>query len=278
MVSSHSLIALIAVTLPLSAQGPSHQNAASSKSAFMTSSSLSSGGTASSTGFQLVCAIDGAAGLTGSANYQLAGHWTAQTVAKTLGVPWCVAATPLFGQLGGRSTHTLRGTEMHLGQSASCAVGGVAATVVARTRATATIKLGAMNTPGWHALRFANGGGSSTLSRGIGVKPMLDVPQPAWSAGGWGSNKIRYYGTSGEFTIWMLSLGEGPPIPLPGFGYSFRLNVASLLMLWSSPVPPSGIVDLPLPPMPVPPLLRFQVFTLKPPTYFAGSFTNVVKL
>ena len=215
-----------------------------------------------------------------STNFVLEGSWLAASNAKTLGTPWLTSVLPLQGLLGVQTSHQVHGTALHLGASTSCSVGGIAATVNTRRNDQLTITTAKPKVPGWQSVVVTNGGGTSTLNKGIAVLPMMDIEYPIDNAGSRPS-EIVYQGRQGDVVVWMLAAGKTPvPLPIPGYGYGFSLNFFTMIVLTTTPIgDPSGRAVLPLPAVAFKRPLNMQGFVFAPlAPYKPGAFTNVVDL
>ena len=215
-----------------------------------------------------------------SANFVLEGSWLAALNGKTLGHPWVTGVSPLFGLLGVQTQHRVHGTELHLGATTSCSVGGIPATVNSRARDQLVVTLGKPTVPGWQSVVVSNGGGTSTLPKGIGILPMLDIESPIDNAGSRPS-EIVYQGRQGDIVVWMLAAGKSPVVlPIPGYGYGFGLNFLTMIVLTTTPIgAPNGRAALPLPAVAFKRPLNMQGFVFAPLSpYKPGAFTNVVDL
>ena len=276
-ISVAALVAALGVQM-LPAQGPRSSNAASSNQFHLGTSAFSSGGAIDSSRYRVVAGFVPIAGRTSSSRYVVDAQWGAATAAPSSPIPWASAATPLLTELGGRTAHVLSGTDLHLGATPSCVVGGVSATVQSRTNARATVRLGAQNVPGWQPIEYRTTAGTTYVPRGIGVFPMLDIPDP-FDPGGTGLPKaMECYSRPNDLAVWMFSNGKGAPFVLPGFRHHFELNFGSLVTVLSQVVGSSGKTRVPLPAIAFTRPLSFQVVNVEAPTYLVGSFTNVVEL
>ena len=215
-----------------------------------------------------------------STNFVLQGSWLALRNGTVLGRPWVSGVSPLRGLLGVQTAHRVHGTELHLGPTTSCSVGGIPATVNTRSRDQLTITTGKPKVPGWQDVVVTNGGGTSTLTKGIAVLPMMDIETPIDNAGSRPS-EIVYQGRQGDVVVWMLAAGKSPlPLPIPGYGYGFSLNFFTMIVLTTTPIgDPSGRAVLPLPAVAFRRPLNMQGFVFAPlAPYKPGAFTNVVDL
>lgn len=124
---------------------------------------------------------------------------------------------------------------------------------------------------------MTDGTSTTVLPRGIGVEPMLDVVAP-FDPRGASSNvrTILCHAQAGDFALVMLAAGPGTPVPIPGFGHHFELDLGSLLVLTNLVADASGTAKLSLPSIAYRQPLRFQALVLRAPSFDRGSFTNAL--
>ena len=150
----------------------------------------------------------------------------------------------------------------------------------ARSADELAITLGRQDVPGWQPVTVSRGTQSSTLPRGIGVEPMLDLELP-FARDGSRPNELVYHGETGDLVVWLLAGAKGPRLfGLPGYGHGFGLDLSTLVVLTSTPVgSPDGRLAFPLPAVRIKPALYVQGLVLAPAApYRPGAFTNVLLL
>jgi len=215
-----------------------------------------------------------------SAGFALLGGFNASIDAPTTGRPWLSGVVPLHGPLLGGTTHTVHGTELHLGAATNVTVGGAAAAVSSRARDHVTLTLPRQVAPGWKLVTATNEGGTAALVRGIGVLPLLDkahavaVGEPF---------RITYRGTQGDILYLAAAGARFPaPVPVPPYHHGLELHLGALLAL-VGPIPvsdPSGVFHLDLPGFVFARPLYVQMLGVPVgnPGYGPGCFTNVIEL
>ncbi len=263
-----------ALALPVSAQRDGG-GAASSQTFVMPSSETSSGGSSASTVYKLTASFG--AGVVAdsctSTTYKLVGGFTA-TLDTPLGLrPWLTSVLPLYAPFKGGIALRLAGTNLHLGANAGVKIGGQVATVGSRGRAFINVTVPAQKVPGWQPVEVSVGGQTSTLPKGLGILPLLDIERAAIPGIPF---SVTYRGTPGDAVVWLVSGGSlSHPIPLAGFGYHFALDLFTITAVMS----PTGKTDLFIPGVPWARPLAMQALGLSTNAGYApGCFTNVVKL
>jgi hypothetical protein len=154
----------------------------------------------------------------------------------------------------------------------------VAALAGARTDATLQTVLPRQPRPGYQPVTVQNANGSSTLPKGLGVLPLIDLPL-AHQANV--PIVLRYQGAPGDLFVLTLALGTlAVPLPLPPFHHGLQLDLFTLAVL--SPIAvsdPSGVLNLKLPAIAPAQPIWFQGLSItRDPGWFPGSFTNAVRL
>lgn len=221
-----------------------------------------------------------AAGSASSISFRLLGGFQASRGAGLYTQPWLSGARPEYTDLGSRTSHSIWGKVLLSGSSTTITVGTVAATVLARTNPVCDVALGGQTEPGWMPIVVRNGAGDVRLDRGIGVRPLLELSQPADPNGTRGGT-IRFRGTTGDVLVWLMAVQRAPfPLKLPGYGWHLQLDLSRLLVLSASVVTdPNGTLALPLPPVRFLRQPLFQALVLsRSSSYLPGSFTNTLGL
>jgi hypothetical protein len=269
----HSLCSLL-FALPLAAQ------AASGTTHFLVASESSAGGTTQSFVHRLTGTLSSGvpAARATSPGYVLLGGFPAAIETTATGTPWLTHVTPGHGPLLGGTAVTLHGTELNLGPVPQITIGGVAAVPGARTNATLQTVLPRQPRPGYQAVTVQNTSGSSTLSKGIGVLPLIEFPVAHQSNV---PLDLRYRGARGDQFVLALALGSNPfPLVLPPFHHGLQLDLFTLFVLPPITVTdPGGVLTIGLPAAAPAVPIWFQGFSFsQDPGWFPGSFTNVARL
>ena len=215
-----------------------------------------------------------------SSSFVLEATWLGSATTQPKAIPWVSGVDPCFSPIGTKTKHRIHGTQLHLGQATTVSLGGVAARVDARRIDRVDVTLGDMRIPGWQALMLRNGGGQTTLARGIGIKPMLDIETPFDHQGSYGS-EIVYHGTQGDLVVWMLSGAKSPVrIPLLGYHYGFELDFSTMFVLTATAVTKAnGRGSVALPPIKLPASIWAQGLVIAPAaSYSPGAFTNPIRM
>lgn len=264
---------LLALALPLAAQS------ASSPTFFLVAGEAGSGGSCQSFLHHLTgtSSAGAPAARAVSPSYVLLGGFPAAIEAPAVGTPWLCGVDPALAPLLGGTPLVLHGTELNLGPAPAITVGGQAAATGARTNATIQTVLPPQPQPGYQPVVVQGPFGSSTLPRGIGVLPLLDLPVAHQANVPFA---LRYIGAQGDFVVIGLASATSPfTLPFPPFHHGLQLDLSSLLVLPMQPVTsPDGILSLALPATPSASIF-FQAFVLtQNPGWSPGSFTNIVRL
>ena len=251
--------------------------AASSKTFFLPANEHGAGGQASSTRFRLSGSFDSGAiaQRAASRSFVLNGGFVASHDVRVSGRPWLTGVRPLYAPLKGGTTLTLYGTELHLGLTATLKIGAQVAAVTTRTRDQVQATLPLQPEPGWQAVELNAGGVTTTLPRGLGVLPMLDLDRPRRNGRPF---EVSYRGKTGDLVVWLVGAARGPKIVLPGYGHGFELNLAAFHVLTGTIVSdPSGVQRLALPGVNSGPLYFQSLVISRDAGYAPGSFTNTTR-
>jgi hypothetical protein len=213
-----------------------------------------------------------------STSFVLLGGFPAAVDAPATGQPWLAGVEPAFAPLLGGTALVLHGTELALGPTPAITVGGVVAPVGGRTNATIATVLPPQPQPGWQPVTVQGPFGSTTLPRGVGVLPLLDLPVAHQDDV---PVALRYVGAPGDIVVFGVAAGTGPvPLPIAPYHHGLLLDLATVFVLTAEfVVAPDGVFALQLPALaPTSPIL-FQCLALTlHPGYAPGAFTNVVAL
>lgn len=275
MRDNHRVLMLMSVlALPLAAQS------ASSASWFLVAGEVGPGGSCQSFLHSLTgTASAGApAAFAVSSSFVLLGGFPAAIGTPAAGSPWLSGVEPVFAPLLGGTALTLHGTGLNLGPTAAITVGGQTATMGARTNATVQTAVPPQPQPGYQPVVVQDPFGASTLPRGMGILPLLDLPVAHQSNVPF---RLRYFGAQGDLVVIGLAFGISPvTIPVPPFHHGLQLDLMSLFaMPLMSVASADGVLSLNLPAVvPSGPILFQAVSLTQDPGWFPGSFTNVVRL
>jgi hypothetical protein len=261
------------------ALGPSWLDAQESQY-FLVSGEHSSGGGATSASYRLESAGFGSGavpGTTASANYRLAGGFPASFAASGVDKPWLTGlrADPFVTRLGRGGRNDLVGIELDLGQ-VQVTVGRIDAIINDIRRTRVDIGIPPQPVPGWQPIELTNENGKSTVQRGVGVLPLLDLAEP------WGRNLpngLVYRGRTGDSILWILAERQFPnSFRLPGYHYALQLDPTNIFVFFNQVVTrPDGLAFMNFPAVPLSSSYYFQVFALSSGTgYQPGSFTNLL--
>jgi hypothetical protein len=213
-----------------------------------------------------------------SATYVITAGFPAVLDATVTGSPWMTAVRPFFVPQFGNPTVRLHGTEMFLGSTPTVTIGGQPAAVGGRTVDEILVTLPDQPVPGFQPVVVTNGLGSTILTEGVGVLPLLENREPMNTAT---PIEIRYQGTQNDLMILALGFGTTPtPLTLPGYGYSLQLEpsglITSTFYFVSSP---DGRLEIHGPAIPFVGLFHVQALVLTDnPGYAPGSWTNATVL
>lgn len=272
-----SVIVLLAP--PLCAQRDAGAHLAS-KNYQVLAGDLASGGSAASAKYRLHGSFG--SGIVAeraiSKGYVLMGGSAAADQNQTTGKPILVAVQKNRTDIDVQGKHDLLGIELALGAGTAVTVDGLAAKVLSTLRDRVSIQLPVLKRPGWVPVQVKNGGGSSTLSKGLAVRPFLDMPAPLRIGD---PSTVVYEGSPGDVTVWILSSGRLPtPVPFVPFHHGLALNPLSMVVLPPLIVSsPSGLLRFPIPGFKLKRPLYMQALGLwKKAGYTKGSFTNVLSL
>ncbi len=254
----------------------------SSTTYFMPSSERASGGKTASTTYRLEAALGAGVvpQLTTSTNFKLMGGFNAVSNTPIAGQVWLSACLPLYGPIIGGTGHTLHGHELHLGAATNITIGGQAATVASRTRDSVVLTLPLQSAPGWQPIVAANGGGTATLVRGIGILPMSDkFPQAIDNTQPF---RVTYRGQQGDIIYLAVASAKFPVvIPLGAYNHGLELNLGTFIGT-VGPLPvtdPSGEFHFDIPGINFPRPLYVQMLGMSATAPYApGSFTNTISL
>ncbi|MCB9891762.1 MAG: hypothetical protein H6832_07985 [Planctomycetes bacterium] len=252
---------------------------AASTNHVLTSSEQSAGGATSSTTYRLHGSLGAGvvAARTTSSTFVLRGGFVATLDASASGRPWLMAVEPRYAPLFGNTKVSLRGTELHLGSTASVKVGGLAATVGPRTRDAVEITVPKQAQPGWAAVEMTAAGTTTTLARGVGVLPMLDGARSGVRGA---PLDLEYRGTQGDLAIWFVALRRASTrLTLAPIHHALELDLASLIVVTTTTPDHTGRNAVRFPAAFGLPPLYFQALVLTNASGYApGSFTNVLEI
>ena len=261
----------------------------SSKNWFVSGSETSSGGNAASSTWRMNASLGSGAtaGAARSKNFGLTGGFTATLDAKTTGRPWLSATRPLFTLLDGGSKHSVHGTELDLGPSSTVKVNGVTATVTSRARDVVEFVAPAQKAPGWHTVTLGNSGGTASLSRAIGVLPLIEQATPYFEPGKAGNDYakiggvLRYRGQHRDSLVWLFSVNKMANFPVIPFRHGLEVSLFGIAfsIAVGGVNSPDGLSELPLPLVRLPGRIYVQAASISSkPGYAPGSFTNMLPI
>ncbi len=273
---------VLTLTLLLVVGGMASTQSTSSTNYFMPASERASGGHAASTTYRLEAALGAGVvpQLTTSTNFKLMGGFNACSDTPIAGQVWLSACLPLYGPITGGTGHTLHGHELNLGAATNITIGGQAATVASRTRDKVVLTLPLQSTPGWQPIVATNGGGTATLTRGIGILPMTDKFPPAID--NTRPFRVTYRGKQGDIFYMAVASAKFPvAVPLGAYNHGLELNLGALIGI-IGPLPvtdPSGEFHFDIPGINFPRPLYVQMLGMSVTApYSPGSFTNTISL
>ncbi len=273
-----SHLAPVAVALALVAAPAVAQGAASSDHVVVPVA-FADGGTSQSATYALEGAFGPApsAAVAFSSGYALAVGFAAALDVPIGPTPHLTGTAPPYATMRSGASLTVHGTGLIWGTSPQLTIGGVPAAIGSRTNAELTTALPIQPAPGWQPVTFTSGGATTTLARGVGVLPLLDM-EPAIGIGV--PSELVYRGRQGDIALWCLANGTIPPVPLLGLGYGLALEPTTLVVgALDFVADPSGEVRLPIPALISASTLYLQVASLSnDPGYSPGSFTNALRV
>jgi hypothetical protein len=251
---------------------------ASSATYFLAANDKAPGGAAQSATFVLAAGTGAPAGIAQSASFVLRAGFAAQLEVPVSGRPWLTGASPLFAKLRSAAPLTIHGTELHLGPLPVLTIAGQPAVILNRANGSITTNVPLLHAPGWQAIELQSSLGTTALTHGLGVLPLIELPVPAQSLVPF---KLRYRGAQSDLVVWCFALGPLPfVLPLPPFWHGFELDLASLVALPPLGVTsPDGVLELGLPAVQLSVPVWVQAFGFgSDPGYAPGAFTNRLKL
>ncbi|MCC6783069.1 MAG: hypothetical protein IT457_09515 [Planctomycetes bacterium] len=213
-----------------------------------------------------------------STGFVLLGGFPAAIEVPATGRPWLCGVRPAFAPLRGGASLVLHGTELDIGPTPVITIGGRPAPTGARTRATIQTTLPNSPPPGYQPVVVNNLLGTSTLPKGIGILPLLELSAAPRANVPFA---LRYVGATGDLVVFALAAAQGATaIPIPPLHHVLELDLVTLLALPSLTVSrPDGTLELVLPGTPLGGPLYFQAVTLsQDPGWSPGSFTNLVRI
>ncbi len=274
-----ALLLASSLVAPLTAQRDAGAHLAS-KSYQILAPDIASGGSTASAKYRLHGSFGSGivASRASSKGFVLMGGSAAADQNLTTGKPILVAIQANRTDIDVQGRHDLLGIELALGAGTVVTVDGLSAKVQSTLRDRVSILLPALKRPGWVAVQVKNGGGVSTLDKGLAVRPFLDMPTPLRIGD---PSIVVYEGSPGDVTVWILATGRLPTlIPIAPFRYGLGLNPISMVVL-----PPivvsasSGQLRFPIPGIALKRPLYLQTLSLwKKAGYTEGSFSNVLSL
>ena len=271
-----------AALLLLAATGSAqHQsgNAASSSTYFITAIDLGSSEDADTTLFRLRGSQGGGVVTepdAASPTYRIRGGFYGALTAPVLSQPWLTGSQTFFLKPTGNGQITLRGTELWLGPTPTVTIAGLTAPVVARTVDQMVVTVPDQPVPGFQPVVFSNSAGTSILNEGVGVLPMIEKREPL---NGTDPNYIRVHTLANDIVLLVLGQLQGPGIQILDFRYQLLLDPGFIVFTDAFFVAdPDGKTTIPLPPYPSG-LISVQALSITAdPSYYPGSWTNVVAL
>lgn len=244
---------------------------------FSESSAHVDGGNAQSTTFKLAATVGDPiqTGRASSTNFDVEGGFLG-TLSASGTSPWVTFCLPNFVSPLSQLIVWLSGTRLDIGGSPTVTVGGQAATVLSRSPTALAVRLPSLKVPGFQPIVVQNSGGSSTLSQGVGVLPMI------FTEGAAASNKdfdLIFKGTQGDSIVWALGVNEGPPISIGNFLHGLTINPSFVRVLPTMQIAsPTGELRLPIPGVPFNFTIYVQaLFVTTNPGYAPGSFSNLLR-
>jgi hypothetical protein len=263
----------------------------SSKNWFVPSTEQSSGGSAASNLFVVTASIGSSvtsAAIAKSNNFAVTSGFTSTLGTATTGQPWLSAVRPLFTVLDGGTKHRVHGTELDLGSSSAVKVNGVTAAVTARQRDSVEVVAPAQKAPGWHRVTLRNSGGTASLSRAMGVLPLIEQARPYFKPGPGGTQLtktgavLRYRGQQDDYLVWFFSVKKIPMLPILPFRHGLEVSLLGGAFSVAIGVvnSPDGQMELSLPLVNLGgERIYVQAAAIsRKPGYAPGSFTNVLQL
>lgn len=195
-----------------------------------------------------------------------------------VGLPWVTGVSPRFIKPSGNQNIFLHGSQLSAGAQPSVEVGGLAATVVARSGDQLEASVPAQSVPGYKSVALTTTSGSSRIEAGIGVLPMIDTPEVL---NGWDANALRFHVSQGDFLIFGLaSQLSSVGIQFEGWNYRLMLDPNDIVLTDSYFVAdPEGKLTLTIPPFFASGVVHCQALVItNEPSYAPASFTNVLSL
>jgi hypothetical protein len=277
----HALLTIPAALLLAAIGSAQHQagNAASSPTYFMAAAEFGSCEDANTLIFRLQ-GSQGSGVVTepdaASATYRIRGGFFGALTAPVLNQPWLTAARPFYLKPSLNGNVTLHGTELWLGATPTITIGGQVAPVIARTVDQMVVSGPALPVPGFQPVTFTNGAGTSTMNEGVGVLPLLEKREPL---NGVDPNYIRFHTLPGDIVLIVLGQAPGPGFQVLDFRYQLLLDPGLVFFTDAFFVgDPDGKTTIPLPPFPSGLIFVQGLSITNDPSYFPGSWTNVVAL
>lgn len=259
------------------APAASAQSASASSDSFVLATSIvADGRRLASASFVLDAAVGRADASRGASTaFVLAGGFGATLGATATGRPWLLATRPLEATMRSLAPLVMSGTELDLGAVPMVTIGGVAAAVGSRSRSAITTTLPHQPRPGRHAVVVANALGTTTLTAGIAVLPLLEVERPPRPDEAFA---VRYRGRAGDRFALAVGLSRTPLLRIDPLLHG--LEIAPLIVTDLFAVSDaSGMFDVAIPAVPVLTGILLQAVVLSAdPGYAPGTFTNSLEL
>jgi hypothetical protein len=211
-----------------------------------------------------------------SPTYRIRGGFYGALTSPVLNQPWLTGARPFFLKRTGNGNLTLHGTELWLGPTPTVTIAGIPAPVITRTVDQMVVAVPTQPVPGFQPVTFSNAAGTTTLPEGVGVLPMIEKREPL---NGDDPNYIRIHTLPFDVVLLVLGQLQGPGIQILDFQYQLLLDPNFVVFTDAFFVAdPDGKTTIPLPPYPSG-LISVQALAVTAdPSYFPGSWTNVVAL
>ncbi len=212
-----------------------------------------------------------------STSYACFAGYAAKRAAGTKGSPWLMATVPEQAPLFGGTSTSLRGIDMQLGTAPRVSIGGVDASIQARTADAISVTVPRQTRPGWAVVEVATTESRTALTRGLAILPLLDA-QRHRSEGA--PIDVDFLGSQGDYVIWMVGPGRAAQaVSLPPIQHALEVDLTALVVVAATYVADrSGRMRLTFPGVRGLPGVVFQGLVLTEARGYApASFTNLLE-
>lgn len=268
----------LTASFALPAQTVTDSSGSSSPNYFSESKASADGGAAQSVTYALTATVgQGEPADASSATYSLVGGFIG-TLDAVSTEPWLTAARPILNKPRNPKLVWLSGSRLDLANVPTVMISGTPATIVAKSQTDVAIQLPSFLDPGWHEITYTNGGGTTSLERGLGILPMIYTDRaPAAEK----AFDIVFKGTPNDFVFWAVAFQPGPKFPIGQYLHGITLSATFFRVLTPFTIPANtDEVRFSVPPtvFGIDVYVQGLFLNMNPNSgYDPGSFTNMLK-